>query len=59
MSNWKGLGDRAMIIGLLVAVILTRLRTGTKYDTAQKVGILVVQSQNAVLALVKIDEASR
>ena len=49
-----------MIIGLLVAVILTRLLTGTKYDTAQnqKVGILVVEFQNAVLALVQIDEAS-
>ena len=48
-----------MIIGSLVAVILTRLRTGTRHDTAQKVGLLVVESQNAVLALVVLDDAGR
>ena len=48
-----------MIIGLLVAVILTCIRSGTRYDTAEKVGILVVESQNAVLALLKIGDAGR
>ncbi len=48
-----------MIIGLLVAVILPYLRSGTRDDTSKKVAILVVVFQNAVLALLEIGDAGR